>query len=106
MIKHIVIWKLKETAEGKSKQENALKLKKELESLNGKIPGLIRLEVGIHIKDSKSNEDDSDVILYSEFNDMQSLEDYYPHPEHIKIIPFAKAIRQERRVINYEVEYL
>ena len=103
MIKHIVLWKLKDLAEGCSKQENALRLKQELESLNGKIPGLRLLEVGIHVDDSQASPDDVDVILYSEFDDMHALEAYYPHPEHVKIKPFAKAIREERRVINYEV---
>ena len=101
MIKHIVLWKLKDHAEGKTRQENALQLKKELENLNGVIPGLIRLEVGINI--SGNGEDDSDVILYSEFENMDALENYYPHPEHVKIKPFAQAIRSERRVIDYKV---
>lgn len=103
MIKHIVLWNLKAQAEGKSKLENALRLKQELESLNGKVPGLLLLEVGINVKDSQSGEDDADVILYSEFEDMAALENYYPHPEHVKIKPFAKAIRSDRRVINYLV---
>lgn len=101
MIKHIVLWKLKDHAEGKSRPENALQLKKELESLNGKIPGLIHLEVGINI--NTEGDDDSDVILYSEFENMDALEKYYPHPEHVKIKPFAQSIRSERRVIDYEV---
>ncbi|MEJ2181559.1 MAG: Dabb family protein [Gammaproteobacteria bacterium] len=101
MIKHIVLWKLKDHAEGKTRQENAVQLKTELENLNGVIPGLIRLEVGINI--GSSGDDDSDVILYSEFENMGALENYYPHPEHVKIKPFAQAIRSERRVIDYEV---
>lgn len=103
MIKHIVLWKLRDHAEGHSKLENARRLKQELESLNGKIPGLLLLEVGINIADSQSGADDADVVLYSEFADMAALENYYPHPEHVKIKPFAKAIRRDRRVINYEV---
>ena len=59
--------------------------------------------LGIHVDDSQASPDDVDVILYSEFDDMHALEAYYPHPEHVKIKPFAKAIREERRVINYEV---
>lgn len=102
MIKHIVVWKLKDQADGKTKHENALKLKNELESLNGIVPGLIHLEVGININDSGS-EDDTDVILYSEFENMEALNNYYPHPAHAKIVPFAKSIRIERRVIDYEV---
>ena len=102
MIKHIVVWKLKDYAEGKTKHENALRLKKELESLNGQIPGLIHLEVGINICTS-GNTDDSDVILYSEFESMDALNGYYPHPAHVKIKPFAQSIRSERRVIDYQV---
>ena len=48
MIRHIVFWKLKDTAEGKTKQENAEHIKKSLESLKGIIPGMIDAEVGIN----------------------------------------------------------
>ncbi len=64
MIKHIVAWKLKETAHGNSKKENALIIKEKLESLNGKIEGLVKLEVGI---DFSNTENSSDLVLYSEF---------------------------------------
>lgn len=103
MIKHIVLWKLKDSAEGAAKQENAQRLKNELEALNGRIPGLLHLEVGINI-DQADSDDAADVILYSEFTDWQALENYYPHPEHVRIKPFAQAIRSERRMIDYEVE--
>ena len=102
MIKHIVVWKLKEHAEGKTKYENAIRLKKELESLNGQIPGLIQIEVGININ-ANSGSDDSDVILYSKFENMDALQNYYTHPAHVKIVPFAQSIRIDRRVIDYEV---
>lgn len=105
MIKHIVLWKLKDTAEGRSKLENAVELKRQLENLNGKVPGLIFLEVGINLLESHSG-DESDVILYSEFEDRASLEAYHVHPEHQKIVPFAKAVRAERRVLDYEVDHL
>ena len=101
MIKHIVLWKLKATAEGRSKQENALELKRRLENLNGNIPGLIFLEVGINLPDNNSG-DEADVVLYSEFDDIASLKAYHAHPEHQKIIPFARAIREERRVVDYQ----
>jgi len=102
MIKHIVLWNLKEKAGGQSRRENAQRLKQELEALNGVIPGLRVLEVGIHIGDSEAGDDDADVVLYSEFDDMAALENYYPHPEHVKIKSFAKSIRSSRKVINYE----
>jgi len=46
MFKHIVLWKLKENAEGKSRLENANRIKEGLEALKGKIPGMLRIEVG------------------------------------------------------------
>lgn len=101
MIKHIVLWKLKENADGRSKSENALLLKQRLENLNGLIPGMHLLEVGINIDNTGS--DDVDVALYSEFETMDALEAYYPHPEHVKLKDFVQAIRSERRVIDYQV---
>lgn len=104
MIKHIVLWKLKEHSGGKSKHDNALRLKRELERLNGKIPGMLKLEVGISLKDSESSDDNSDVILYSEFENAASLEKYDSNPEHEKIKYFAKSIRNERRVIDLDCD--
>ena len=49
MIKHIVMWKLKESAEGRTKQENAWMIKQELEQLKGTIREIVSLEVGINI---------------------------------------------------------
>lgn len=97
MIKHIVMWRLNEQAGNKT--ENALQLKQRLESLNGKIPGLIRLEVGI---DFSKEEESSDVILYSEFESREALAAYQVHPAHNEVIPFVKSVRGERRVVDYE----
>lgn len=102
MIKHIVLWKLKENADGRSKTENAILLKKRLEDLNGIIPGMRLLEVGIN-KTITGSDEEVDVVLYSEFETMEALEAYYPHPEHVKLKDFVQAIRSERRVIDYQV---
>jgi antibiotic biosynthesis monooxygenase (ABM) superfamily enzyme len=102
MIKHIVLWKLKSEAEGRGKQANAIELKRQLENLHGKIPGLLFIEVGINLADNHPG-DEADVMLYSEFTDLDALKAYHEHPEHQKIVPFARAIRDERRVIDYEV---
>lgn len=97
MIKHIVMWRLNEQAG--NKMENALQLKQRLESLNGKIPGLIRLEVGI---DFSKEDESSDVILYSEFESREALAAYQIHPAHNEVIPFVKSVRGERRVVDFE----
>jgi hypothetical protein len=100
MIKHIVLWKLKETADGNDKATNARLIKEKLESMNGQISGLIKLEVGIDFSQTDSS---ADVILYSEFHTREALDDYQDHPAHVAVKPFIMAVRAERRVADYEV---
>ena len=100
MIKHIVMFRIKESALGRSKNENLQELKILLESLQEKIPVVKCLEVGINMGKSAST---SDIALYSEFDDMQALENYRLHPEHVKVVEFIEKICSERRVADYEV---
>jgi len=100
VIKHIVMWKLLDQAEGNSKQDNARLAKQRLEALNGKVPGLLKLEVGFDFSASTTS---MDLVLYSEFVDQAALERYQQHPEHVAVIPFMQAIRSERRVVDYAI---
>lgn len=100
MIKHVVLWKLKDEANGYTKQQNALEIKQRLEALNGKIPGLIKIEVGI---DFLKTPESADVILYSEFENREALLVYAEHPLHKNVMPFILEARYERRVADYEV---
>lgn len=99
MIKHIVFWRMNgETPAERHAQ--ALAIKQALEALNGRIPGLLKLEVGI---DVSGDVDASDVVLYSEFTDHAALDAYHDHPEHQKAAPVVRAARCERRVVDYAV---
>jgi hypothetical protein len=100
MVKHIVLWKLRESAGGRSAQQNALEMKSRLEALNGLIPGLVRLEVGI---DFGRTEASADVALYSEFADRLALESYQRHPEHVAVGDFIGPLRLSRTIVDYEV---
>lgn len=100
MIKHIVFWKLKETAHGNSKTENAKLIKDKLEALNGKINGLIRLEVGINFLESEAN---YDVALYSELDSKESLDIYQNHPLHQALLPFVREAVDGRVAVDYEL---
>lgn len=100
MIKRIVFWKVVGDNDI-TKNSNSLRLKELLESLSGKIPGILSLEVAIN--ESKSD-DSSDVVFITEFKDSQSLLSYADHPEHIKIISEVQKIKTERRVIVYEID--
>lgn len=98
MIKHIVFWRMNGETPAK-RATQAAAIKQALEALNGRIPGLLRLEVGIDIS---GDADASDVVLYSEFADRAALESYHHHPEHQKAAPLVRAARCERRVVDYE----
>ncbi|MFN3404070.1 MAG: Dabb family protein [Cytophagaceae bacterium] len=101
MVKHIVFWKLKETAHGKSRQENAVIIKKMLEDLSGKIPGLTKIEVGIDF--SKEAEFSADVALYSEFESREALDGYQKHPLHEEVKHYIGEARSERRIVDYYI---
>jgi hypothetical protein len=100
MVKHIVMWKLKDFAEGASKKENVLKIKSSLEGLKSKIKEVKYLEVGISTSDAA---DFYDMVLISEFKDMRDMESYRKHPEHVKAAEFIGKVQLERKVVDYIV---
>jgi hypothetical protein len=99
MVKHIVMWKLNESAEGFTKAENANRMKKWLEELRLVIPEIERLEVGINFNQSPAA---FDIVLYSEFESKETLQIYQDHPEHTKFKNKINNIRTERTVVDYE----
>jgi hypothetical protein len=100
MIKHIVMWKLEEFAEGADKKENALRVKRLLEGLKDKIKEIRFIEIGININDTPVA---YDIVLYSEFNSLEDLDAYQNHPEHLIAGEFIGKVRKDRRVVDYEV---
>jgi len=100
MIKHIVFWKLKEEACGNDKALNSRMIKDKLEVLNGQIPGLLKLEVGI---DFSQTDMSYDVALYSEFANQADLKFYDEHPLHVAVKSFVKEVNCSRKVVDYEI---
>ncbi|WP_319507774.1 Dabb family protein [uncultured Methanolobus sp.] len=98
MLKHIVMWKLKDNAEGKSKIGNALLMKEMLEILKEVIPEIEDIEVGINVNFSDAA---YDVVLYSKFKDEEALKTYQDHPEHLKVAEFVGKINDNRIVVDY-----
>lgn len=94
MVKHIVMWKLKED----NKLENAQKIKKSLEALNGVIEVIKSLEVGVNYNSSIAA---YDVVLVSEFENDEALTIYQTHPKHIAIGEFVKSVSTDRKVVDY-----
>ncbi len=100
MIRHIVVWKLQPFAEGRTAAENAAEIKRRLEALEGLVPGLLRLEVGIDFSRTSAS---ADVALYSEFADRQALDAYMAHPDHVAVAESTVALRIDRTMCDYEV---
>ena len=96
MIVHIVLFKLKE-----SNPENAAAVKNMLLSMDGKLPMLRHLEVGVDIVRSERS---YDVALYSKFDNLADLQTYQVHPYHADtVVPFMKANCGAIVAADYEV---
>lgn len=100
MINHIVMWKLAPTDSLADKQTAANSIKEKLESLRGKVPQLIDLHVGINIDNPHAN---FDVVLYSQFNNMDELAAYQVHPEHQAVGQYIKSLVVERACVDYSI---
>lgn len=101
MVKHVILWQLKDEFSQEEKEKQKAAIKEGLESLRGKIPGLIDIQVNINSLSSSSN---ADLMLDSSFEDEASLKGYAVHPEHVKIAdsrvrPYTKS----RVCLDYEV---
>lgn len=98
MIKHIVMWRLR----GDSREEracHAVQLSASFNSLRGRIPGLLHLEVGV---DHSGVDYACDVVLYSEFESQAALDAYACHPEHLRVKDELGGIRIARHQVDYE----
>ncbi len=100
MIKHIVMWQLKDHAEGADKAANALKMKALLDACADIVPGVLKFEVAIA---QPGLEATYDVVLYSEFTSVAALDAYQNHPQHQALKPFVGAVRSARQCMDYEV---
>lgn len=100
MLKHIVMWKLKDEAEGADRLGNAREMKRRLDECANIVPGQLAFEVTLA---QPGLEATYDVVLYSEFTDKAALDAYVNHPVHKAVVPFIGAIREARQCMDYEV---
>ena len=100
MIRHIVMWKLKAEAEGKTKAENALIIKESLEALKGVVPTLVEIEVGVN--DPETPESNYDVVLNCTFASVADLNDYQVHPAHQAAAVYIKKVVESRVCVDYQ----
>lgn len=100
MVKHIVMWKFKENAEGLTKQQNLLKVKNALEALPEKIDFIRSIEVRFNINNNGKN---YDAVLMSEFDSLEDVKRYRDHPEHKKISSYVALVREERSCVDFQM---
>ena len=97
MVKHIILWKLKESLTEAEKAEAKGEAKRRLESLNGKIPGMTELKV-ITNGLSSSN---ADMMLDSSFTDEAALAGYQTNPLHVEAATYVRSVVESRLCLDF-----
>ena len=100
MVKHVILWKLKDELTVNSKDEAIKKIKEDLEALVGNIPGLISLKI-IRADLASSN---ADIMLDSTLESEEALRGYQVHPMHVAAAAFVRANTELRLCADYTVE--
>jgi hypothetical protein len=98
MIRHIVMFKLREWAEEKDRAANIIELKAKLEALPAQIRDIRFFEVGINVIESSVA---YDLVLVSEFESKEALYGYQKHPEHLNVANFVGKTCDNRIVVDY-----
>lgn len=101
MVKHIILWTLNPELTEEEKNKVKADIKAGLESLVGRVPGLIDVKVNISGRLSSSN---ADVMLDSTLESEEALKGYAQHPEHLavangKVRPYTV----QRACLDFEV---
>ena len=98
MVKHIILWKLKDEF---NNAETKADIKAGLENLLGVIPGLLEIKVETEILPSSN----VDVMLYSVFENETALKNYSTHPEHVKVADtYVRPYTLTRACFDYQVK--
>ena len=100
MVKHIILWSLKDEFQDTEKEQIKKGIKDGLEGLKGKIPGLLEIKVYTNGLPSSN----ADIMLDSTFETEDALKVYASHPEHVKVAdgkvrPYTKT----RSCLDFEV---
>ena len=94
MIRHVIMWKFKE-----DEQENMKKFLSGLQALDGVIPEILRMEIGVNCKDGNNY----DACLIADFEDFDALDRYKNDPRHVEVSKLCKSIREDRVAVDFEI---
>lgn len=101
ILKHIVMWRFLEEAEGRTREENMRLVAEKLRALVGVAPTLLSLEVGEDVLRSPQS---GDMALICEFNSIEDMHAYRDFPQHAEISAYIKLVTSERRVADFYIE--
>ncbi len=97
MVKHIILWKLKSEFSAEQKAEAKAECKRRLESLNGKIDGMLSLSVIIDGCDSSN----ADIMLDSAFETEEALAGYQVNPLHQEAAGYVRSVAENRLCLDF-----
>jgi len=101
MYMHLVMWKLKDEAGGKTKEENAVEMKKRLDELPAVIKEIKQYDVSINIGNYGASFYDLGLIAsYDNINDFWA---YTKYPEHDAVLEFIQSIQDDEQIVDYEI---
>ena len=99
MVKHIILWQLKDELSAEEKKQVKADIKAGLEGLAGQIPGL--LDIKVQIEELASS--NADLMLDSSFDSEESLKGYAVHPAHVAVADGVVRPNTKLRVcLDYE----
>lgn len=99
MVKHIVLFKLKDEAPADKKLEAMHAFKQAIEALPAKISVIRKVEVGLNINPGET----WSIALYSEFDTLDDVKAYATHPDHVAAGALLVEVRESRACVDYEI---
>ena len=100
MVKHIIIWKLKDEYSPSEKAQIMLEIKEGLEGLKGKIPGLLEIKVYTDALESSN----TDLMLDSTLESVEALKGYATHPDHVFVADtMVRPYTAVRSCLDFEI---
>ena len=100
MVKHVILWTLKDELSADEKQQVKAGIKSGLEGLQGKIPGMTE----IHVYTNGLETSNADLMLDSTFESFDALKGYAVHPDHVAVADGAvRPYTKLRSCLDFEV---
>lgn len=99
MVKHTVLFKLKDEAPAEARLAAMNAFKAAIEALPAKIPFIRSIEVGLNINPAET----WSIALYSEFDSLDDVRRYAVHPDHVAAGKLLAEVRESRACVDYEL---